>query len=169
MAKEFVPSMVKRNHGMIVTVASYASFVAVASLTDYCATKAAALAFHEGLTAELKTLYKAPKVRTVVINQGYTKTPLFEGYDNDNQFLMPALEPETVAEAVVKQVLTGNSGQVIIPGFGNILTFLRAFPHWYQLKARSGRSKAMTNWHGRQVIDVKKWKVGGGKEEAESA
>src|ERR1700745_601898 len=39
MVREFVPSMVKRNHGMIVTVASYASFIAVANLTDYCAHK----------------------------------------------------------------------------------------------------------------------------------
>ena len=105
MAKEFVPAMVKANHGMIVTVASFAAYVTVPNMTDYAASKAAALSFHEGLTAELKTRYGAPKVRTVVINQGYTKTPLFQGYNNDSKFLVPTLEPETVAEAIVKKVL----------------------------------------------------------------
>ena len=164
MAKEFVPSMVNRNHGMVVTVASYAAYVTVPNMTDYAASKAAALSFHEGLTAELKTRYNAPKVRTVVINQGYTKTPLFQGYNNDSKFLIPSMEPETVAEAITKQVLTGQSGQVIVPGFGVLLTFLRGFPHWYQLKTRSDGARIMTTWHGRQVIDVEKWKPGDGKE-----
>lgn len=161
MAKEFVPSMVARDHGMIVTVASYAAYVTVPSMTDYAASKAAALSFHEGLTVELKTRYNAPKVRTVVINQGYTKTPLFEGYGNDSKFLVPSLEPETVAEAIVKQVLTGSSGQVILPGFGAILTFLRGFPHWYQNRLRAQGKNIMTNWNGRQVIDIEKWKDNG--------
>lgn len=168
MTKEFVPSMVKNNHGMIVTVASFAAYITVPNMTDYAASKAAALSFHEGLTAELKTRYNAPKVRTIVINQGYTKTPLFQGYYNDSPFLVPTLEPETVAEAIVKKVLAGHSGQVIIPGFGATLTFLRGFPHWYQLGLRAKGEKIMTNWHGRQVIDVEKWKSGE-KENAESA
>lgn len=164
MAKEFVPSMVARNHGMVVTVASYAAYVTVPNMTDYAASKAAALSFHEGLTAELKTRYNAPKVRTVVINQGYTKTPLFQGYNNDSKFLIPAMEPETVAEAIAKQVLTGQSGQVIIPGFGAMLTFFRGFPHWHQLKTRSDGERMMTKWHGRQVIDLDKWNARDGKE-----
>lgn len=158
MAKEFVPAIVKSNHGIIVTVASFAAYVTVPSMTDYAASKAAALSFHEGLTAELKTRYGAPKVRTVVVNQGYTKTPLFQGYNNDSKFLVPTLEPETVAEAIVKKVLAGHSGQVIIPGFGSTLTFLRGLPHWYQLRLRSKGENIMTKWHGRQVIDVEKWK-----------
>ena len=165
MAKEFIPSMVRHNHGMIVTVASYAAFLTVSRMTDYAASKAAAHSFHEGLTAELKTRYNAPRVRTVVINQGYTKTPLFQGYHNASKFLAPSLEPETVAEAIVRQVESGRSGQVIIPGFGNILTFLRCMPHWYQLRTRNDDgAKLMKDWHGRQVIDLDKWKVGDGKE-----
>lgn len=161
MVKEFVPAMVARDHGMVVTVASYAAYVTVPNMTDYAASKAAALSFHEGLTAELQTKYNAPKVRTVVINQGYTKTPLFEGYANDSKFLLPTLEPETVAEAITKQILTGSSGQVILPAIGAFLTFFRGFPHWYQIRTRAKGAKIMTNWHGRQVIDVEKWKENG--------
>ena len=117
IAKEFLPSLVTANHGMVVTVASIAAYVTAPTMVDYASSKAAALAFHEGLTAELTSRYNALKVRTVVINQGYTKTPLFEGYGNDSPFLMPSLEPATVAEAIVNQILTGSSGQVILPGF----------------------------------------------------
>ncbi|RDL29948.1 NAD(P)-binding protein [Venustampulla echinocandica] len=166
ITKEFLPSMVKNNHGMVVTVASLAAFITVPSMVDYASSKAAAQSFHEGLTAELKTRYNAPKVRTVIINQGYTKTPLFEGYNNDSPFLVPSLQPETVAEAIVKKVLTGHSGQVIIPGFGATLTFLRGFPHWYQNRLRSKGKDIMTNWKGRQVIDVDRWTAAGEKGEA---
>lgn len=156
LAKEFLPHLIQRNHGMIVTVASYASYLAVPKMVDYGASKAAALAFHEGLSAELATIYNAPKVRTVVINQGYTKTALFQGYTNDSKFLVPTLEPATVAEAIAKCILKGESDQVIIPGFGVMTAFLRGFPHWMQRRVRHDGVKLMQKWHGRQVIDVEK-------------
>jgi all-trans-retinol dehydrogenase (NAD+) len=169
MAKEFIPSMVKNNHGMIVTVASLAAYVTVPNMVDYASSKAAAMSFHEGLTAELKTRYNAPKVRTVLISQGYTKTPLFQGYHNDSPFLMPTLEPETVAEAIVKQVLSGHSGHIVVPGFAGILTVLRGFPHWMQILQRAKGENIMKKWHGRQVIDVEKWKTDKEKEGSETA
>lgn len=46
--KAFLPDMVRQNKGHIVTVASMASFVGLASMGDYSATKAAILSFHEG-------------------------------------------------------------------------------------------------------------------------
>jgi all-trans-retinol dehydrogenase (NAD+) len=148
--------MVARNHGMVVTVASIAAYVTVPNMVDYAASKAAALSFHEGLTSELKTRYNAPKVRTVVINQGYTKTALFQGYHNNSKFLMPTLEPETVAEEIVKQILKGMSGQVILPGYANTLTYFKGFPHFMQIRVRNEGEKIMRKWYGRQVIDVEK-------------
>jgi short-subunit dehydrogenase len=62
--REFLPVMVKQNHGHIVTVASMASFVAQGKNVSYACTKAASLAFHEGLAQELKHRYNAPGVRT---------------------------------------------------------------------------------------------------------
>lgn len=156
LAKEFLPSLIARDHGMVVTVASIAAFVTVPKMVDYSASKAAALSFHEGLGAELATLYNAPKVRTVVINQGYTKTPLFQGYNNGASFLVPSLEVDTVAEGIVSKILSGHSGQLIMPGFANLLSFLKGFPHWYQRKMRNDGVTIMSKWHGRQVIDVEK-------------
>ncbi|KAF1822019.1 NAD(P)-binding protein [Dissoconium aciculare CBS 342.82] len=163
LAKEFLPSMVKNDHGMIVTVASVAAYITVPNMVDYASSKAAAHSFHEGLTAELKTRYNAPKVRTVIVNQGYTKTPLFQGYNNDAGFLMPSLEPETVAEAIVKKVLSGTAGQVLVPEFATTLPFIRTYPHWMQVGMRARGENIMTKWNGRQVIDVEKWKSGAEK------
>lgn len=64
LTKQFLPSMVKQNHGHIVNVASQASFATQATNVDYGATKAGVLSFHEGLAQELRHLYKAPRVRT---------------------------------------------------------------------------------------------------------
>jgi len=38
---------------------------------------------------------------------------------------------------------------------------LRGFPHWYQMRLRNDGASIMTNWNGRQVIDVEKWKTDG--------
>jgi short-subunit dehydrogenase len=62
--KEFLPAMIQKDHGHIITVASIASFAAVGELSAYAGSKAAALAFHESLTQELRHWYKAKKVRT---------------------------------------------------------------------------------------------------------
>lgn len=122
-------------------------------MTDYASSKAAALAFHQGLTAELATRYNAPKVRTVSVHQGYTKTALFQGYNNTKGFLLPTLEPETVAEAIVRQVLRGRSGQVICPPLASALPLLAFLPHWFQEHMRKEGAEIMPTWHGRQVVE----------------
>ncbi|KAI3343179.1 hypothetical protein F4824DRAFT_444754 [Ustulina deusta] len=153
MVKEFLPSMIKKNHGMVVTVASLASWLTVPNMVDYAMSKTAANAFHEGLSAELKTRYNAPKVRTIIVNQGYTKTTLFTGYHNGSPFLMPTLEPESVADAICRQIFTGRSGQVITPTFGSLLQLIQAMPHWYSYHLRAKGQNIMTNWKGRQVVE----------------
>lgn len=156
--REFLPYMIEKNHGMVVTVASFAAWVSVPNMVDYAASKAAAQSFHEGLTAEIKTTYGAERVRTVVVNQGYTKTALFEGYHNDSPFLLPALEPASVAEAVVRQVLKGESGQVILPKMGNMLPFLGGLPGWYAGRLRVKGVGIMKQFRGRKVVkDVEKF------------
>jgi all-trans-retinol dehydrogenase (NAD+) len=157
LAKEFVPSMVEQNHGMVVTVASLASYVVIANSVDYCASKAAALAFHEGLTTELVTRYKAPKVKTLVVTPGAVKTPLIIGWNQPNEFLAYMLEPETVAEELVKSVLAGQGGQLVLPGWFNFnAPFLRAMPYWISNSLRNKAEKLGANWSGRWVEDPNK-------------
>lgn len=64
LIKEFLPAMIKRNHGHIVTIASLASFITGVQNVDYSCSKVGALALHEGLAQELRHAYNAKKVRT---------------------------------------------------------------------------------------------------------
>ncbi|KAF2201204.1 NAD(P)-binding protein [Delitschia confertaspora ATCC 74209] len=147
LSQQFLPSMIKKNHGMIVTVASYAAYVTAPQMVDYGASKAAALAFHEGLTAELSTLYNAPKVRTVLMAQGYTRTKLFEGFGGSS------LYPETVAEEIVKAVLGGKSKHILLPAAGwYTVAQIRGYPVWMQYSLRKRLDKLMKGWRGRQVV-----------------
>lgn len=146
LAQQFLPHMIANNHGMIVTVASLAGYVGAPSLVDYAASKSAAVAFHEGLTQELVTTYKAPKVRTVLMCQGYTRTALFEGFDTK------ALYPETVADEIVKAVLGGKSKHMVLPELAwHIAPRIRSWPLWMQYGMRK-RMNPMREWKGRQVV-----------------
>jgi all-trans-retinol dehydrogenase (NAD+) len=138
---------------MIVTIASLASYVSAPNLVDYAGSKAAALAFHEGLTAELATRYKAPRVRTVCVNPGFINTELWRGGTNVAAALTPTLHPETVSDAIAAQILSGRSGHLILPVGGNVAINLRGLPTWLQLSIRQGGEKGIKGWNGRQVID----------------
>lgn len=152
LAKAFLPNMVRTNHGMVVTVASMASWITAPKMVDYAASKAAALAFHEGLTSELTTAYNAPKVRTVVVHPAHTRSDLFKGFDQHDPFLFPTLHTDSMAEAVVKQVLTGRSGQVVLPTAGRMVQLLRILPDFISTKVRHDGGQYMKEWNGRQVI-----------------
>jgi NAD(P)-dependent dehydrogenase (short-subunit alcohol dehydrogenase family) len=133
LTREFLPHMVKRNHGMVVTVASLAAYLVCSGMVDYSATKAAAVAFHEGLSTELVTRYDAPKVRTILMTQGIVRTDLIQCLNAEDSFLSPILEPETVAELLVRQIMTGCSGRVVVPGSIAFLAMnARSFPDWFQ-------------------------------------
>lgn len=144
LAREFLPYMIRRNHGMVVTVASQAAYMTTPNMVDYSASKAAAVSFHEGLAAELVTRYKAPKVRTVLMTQGFTKTGLIDVLRPEDTWFNPLLKPESVAETVVGMVLKGESGHAVIPGSSGWLTrVLRSWPWWMQNGLRNGTEKLM--------------------------
>lgn len=144
LAREFLPSMVERNHGMVVTIASLAGYMTTPNMTDYSATKAAAVSFHEGLTAELVTRYKAPRVRTVLMTQGFARTALIRVLTPEDTWLNPLLYPETVAEQLVSQILSGSSGHIVLPGSaGWIAKNIRSFPQWFQNRTRNQTERLM--------------------------
>ncbi|KAE8153734.1 hypothetical protein BDV25DRAFT_149062 [Aspergillus avenaceus] len=152
MVREFLPSMVQQNHGHVITIASMASFVAVGEMVDYCCSKASALAFHEGLGQELRHWYQAPKVRTSVVHPLWVRTPMIQQLtDAGQQFKQPVLTPEMVSAAVVKQILTQSSGQVIVPTTHTPISLVRAFPSWLQDAARSVGSK--------DLLNLRKWQT----------
>lgn len=156
--------MIAHNHGMILTVASLAGYLPVPNMVDYAASKAASIAFHEGLSAELPTLYNAPRVRTVLMCQGYTRTALFEGFKGR------ALWPETVAESIVKAVFEGRSRVVTLPESAwAVVPKVRGWPVWMQHLVRKGARGLMSGWRGRQVLQPSEGEGEGEKGVEESA
>ena len=53
------------------------------------------------------------------------------------------LEPETVAEAVVQQILKGESAQIILPARLGMISSVRGWPSWLQEGLRNSVAKIM--------------------------
>ncbi|KAJ5178868.1 hypothetical protein N7492_002078 [Penicillium capsulatum] len=144
LAQEFLPAIISANHGMLVTVASQAGYTVTPNMVDYSATKAAAIAFHEGLSAELVTRYHAPRVRTVLVTQSFTRTSLIDNLTPEDTWFHPLLCPESVAEGIVDQVLSGESGSVVLPKSTGVMSRLfRGFPVWMQHRVRCKLERLM--------------------------
>lgn len=61
LTKEFLPDMVRRNHGHIVSMGSMSAVTPPARIADYAATKAGLIALTEALQLELKYIHNAPQ------------------------------------------------------------------------------------------------------------
>ncbi|KAH7121550.1 hypothetical protein EDB81DRAFT_913746 [Dactylonectria macrodidyma] len=132
-AREFLPTMVLRNKGHVITIASIASFSTLPTTVDYAATKAGALAFHEGLSGEIKHVPKAPGIITTVVHPYWTKTGMTAEHVDKIQRTQGALmQPEDVAKEVLKQIWSCRGGQVVVPSSMSWLSAVRGFPNWVQ-------------------------------------
>ncbi|CAH2301698.1 estradiol 17-beta-dehydrogenase 11-like [Pelobates cultripes] len=108
--KCFLPAMMKKSRGHIVTVASVAGHVGICYLVDYCATKFGAVGFHTGLTEELHALgydgIKTTCLCPVFVNTGFVQNP--------STRLWPVLNPEYVVKCLMDGILT-NKKMLIVP------------------------------------------------------
>jgi all-trans-retinol dehydrogenase (NAD+) len=142
--KTFLPAMIAANKGHIVTVASSASYISVAGLADYTASKAAILSFHEGLSQELRQHYNAPNVLTTSIHPGWIRTPLLKPVIAELEARgSPVMEPEDVADRIVDRVLACKGGQVFLPEEVRWISLLRGAPNWVQDSVRSKTGKTI--------------------------
>ncbi|KAI1288787.1 NAD(P)-binding protein [Xylaria venustula] len=132
-AKVFLPHMISQNKGHIVTVSSLAAYVALPTSVDYSATKAGALAFHEGLTCELKHLYKAPGVMTTIVLPDFVKTQMTKAYWAEVEAAGGLLlSVDEVVEPILKQIFSRRGGQIFVPRSRFIVSFIRGWPDWLQ-------------------------------------
>ncbi|KAF1911337.1 hypothetical protein BDU57DRAFT_507252 [Ampelomyces quisqualis] len=143
--QEFLPDMIAKKKGHIMSVASLASFVSLAAAVDYSCTKSALLAFHEGLVQELKHRYKCPQIKTTIVHPNWTKSAITAhpaiqaGLKSIGAKL---LEAEDVAEAMVKQVIAARSGQLILGP--SISPKIRALPTWLQELIRDSQANVVS-------------------------
>ncbi|EMD94528.1 hypothetical protein COCC4DRAFT_148691 [Bipolaris maydis ATCC 48331] len=121
LIQQFVLDMVAKNKGHIVSVASIASYLTSAANVDYATTKAAALAFHEGLTTS--------GVKTTIVHPSWVRTPAVkEGVlssGQDAKILEDFLLPEEVAEFIIRQIISRRGAHIFIPSFGAPISGLR--------------------------------------------
>jgi all-trans-retinol dehydrogenase (NAD+) len=133
MVKEFMPDMVKKNKGHIVGLASMASFVAPPGIVDYASTKAAVLAFHEGLSMEIKHIYKTPGLLNTVVHPSWVKTPLVGGYEDHLEKTQGKLmNPVHIAKRITDQVFSCRGGQLVMPRELKVAAGIRGHPNWVQ-------------------------------------
>jgi all-trans-retinol dehydrogenase (NAD+) len=120
--KAFLPEMVQRGEGHLVTIASAAGMVGVPKLADYCASKWAAIGFDEAMRNELRGI--APGVRTTIVCPYYVDTGMFEGVKTRFRWLLPILKGEDVAARVLRAI-ERNRARVWMPWFVYTAPLLR--------------------------------------------
>jgi len=125
VTRVFLPAMIERGSGHVVTVASSAGLVGVARLSDYCASKWAAVGFDESLRMELER--SAPGVKTTVVCPYYINTGMFAGAQSRFPHLLPMLEEDDVAERILRAV-EHDKPRLLLPPLVHLLPMLRALP-----------------------------------------
>lgn len=131
--QQFLPRMIQVNKGHIITVASIASFVALGSSSDYSATKAGALSFHESLASEIKHVYKAPNILTTVVHPNFVATPLVDDFQARlKKSGVRFLTADQISSKVVAQIKSKKGGQLIIPSSASGISGIRGWPTWLQ-------------------------------------
>ncbi len=124
-AKAFLPEMIARNAGHLVTVSSAAGLVGVARLTDYSASKFAAVGFDESIRAELKQT--APGVKTTVICPYYIRTGMFDGVKTRFPWLLPIVDEHYAVSRIVSAI-ERRRPQLIMPPLVFSVPLLRLLP-----------------------------------------
>jgi all-trans-retinol dehydrogenase (NAD+) len=147
-ARAFLPGMLERNKGHLVTIASAAGLAGTSKLTDYCSSKFAAVGFDESLRVELKR--QESKVVTTVVCPFYTDTGMFAGVRTRFPWLLPILDPEYVVRRTVRAI-EKDRRRLVMPRFVYTGWPTRLLPvAWFDaLMAFFGISHSMDEFRGR--------------------
>lgn len=148
--REFLPNMLKKNAGHIVTIASMAAKGGTPFLTDYCASKFGAYGFTEAVAAEVRYLGK-DGIRTTTVCPMFVNTALAVGnlagrLEIKDRF-GKLLDPEDVAQTVVEGVLK-DATHLIIPASNKTVDLLTLMPRKAAL--------ALVDFMGVQFVPAKK-------------
>eukprot|EP01138_Halocafeteria_seosinensis_P010952 gb/GECG01011186.1/.p1 GENE.gb/GECG01011186.1/~~gb/GECG01011186.1/.p1 ORF type:complete len:332 (+),score=16.36 gb/GECG01011186.1/:1-996(+) len=101
--RAFLPQMLERNSGHLVTISSASAYTGVVGLADYAASKWGAFGFHESMRLELKKLGKTG-VNTTCVCPFYINTGMFEGVQTRFSWILPILEPDYVASQTLRAI-----------------------------------------------------------------
>ena len=115
LVRTFLPSMIEKDHGYIVTMASISALIVAPTISDYAATKAATLNFSECLQLELLVRGKLG-VSVTCVCPAMVDTEMFRKTKMPSPVVMPVVQPHRLANEVVQAVANK--------------TFLFVYPRW---------------------------------------
>jgi all-trans-retinol dehydrogenase (NAD+) len=84
IVKQFLPAMMRKNQGHIVSIASMAGVGGQPLMTDYCASKFGAIGMMEALRLELKR--EGKKIKCLTVCPFYINTGMFDGVNTGSFF-----------------------------------------------------------------------------------
>jgi len=140
--KAFLPAMVEKKEGHIVTISSIMGILGIAQLTDYCASKASLIAMDQALRYELDHRYNCPNIRTTLVCPGWITTPMFQAIKFPTnplfKFGYPPVQTDALAGAILGALEDQHSRRIFLPLFAyftpyfNLLpSFARDFLQWF--------------------------------------
>lgn len=100
--KEFLPGMIEKKRGHVVSIASMAAFMGIPMLGDYTASKAGAFMCNESLRHELNKFGHSSYIKTTVICPYFINTGMFDGAQK--AFPFDILEPTPVVDRIMNAV-----------------------------------------------------------------
>ena len=154
--KAFLPKMMEQNRGHIVTIASVAGYGGSARLTDYNASKFAAVGFHESIVFELREQGFTDTIPCTIVCPYIIDTGMFAGCGkNKIDFLLPILQPDYVANKIVEGILY-NQREVIVPKLCGVVAatkFLVPNEGWMKLIIGLGVLRVFSTLVGRSKDD----------------
>ncbi|XP_054158148.1 short-chain dehydrogenase/reductase family 16C member 6-like [Oppia nitens] len=155
--KAFLPDMMtstrngnnnnNKGYGHLVSVASVAGLSGTVRLTDYCASKFAAVGLDESLRLELQC-DGYTGIKSTVVCPYFINTGMFDGVSSS---IIPILEPTYVADEIMSAILTNQEVLVIPKLFYTLLSLKSLLPtkaSFITLNNTFGFTKTMTEFKG---------------------
>ena len=127
--KSFLPGMLDRDRGHIVTISSSAGLFGVNRLAPYCASKFATTGLHESLISELFDMKKLAKItdtkgiHMTCVHPYFVTTPLAKGANFGS--VLKTYSPEEAVDAIVDGVLR-NKTMLLLPQSLGVLLFQKS-------------------------------------------
>lgn len=157
--KTFLPAMLQQKRGYIITVSSVLGYMSPAKLSAYGASKSGLMALHESLTYELGSpSLNSTGVKTLLLCPGQLQTNMFASIASPSKVFAPELDPNYVANRLVKALELGRRGEINLPFYGNFLPLFRAVP-WpivELVREVSGIDKSMKGFRNTARLLTKK-------------
>ncbi|KAH6881500.1 hypothetical protein BKA58DRAFT_3553 [Alternaria rosae] len=126
--RTILPHMLKEGRGTIVTVSSVLGHLGAANLSAYTASKAALLALHQSLRAELAQNPAAKDIKTILVQPGQMGTTMFAGLKTPSNFLAPVVTPADIGKDIIKLIERGESGEIALPLYSKYIHILGVLP-----------------------------------------